>query len=308
MLIAVAILAAFAALLAAARLGALYRSIRLTRQELCEINAGEDSNRQLHSPLPDRELEGLLCEINRALELRQTDRIASARREQELRRQIANVSHDLRTPLTSILGYTALMADAAPGEAAEYLAVIEKRARVLQTLVTSFYDLSRLEAGEYALQIEPVNLYNTLCEIMAAFYRDFTERGFHVIADLEEAPLVVAADRAAVTRVFTNLIQNALRHGETAVTIVQRREGASIVTRVSNDAPAMTGEDLAHVFDRFFTADKMRTGQDTGLGLTIVRQFVERMGHAVSASLEDGVFTVEIRWQDRPLQRQGKRC
>ena len=106
----------------------------------------------------------------------------------------------------------------------------------------------------------------------------------------------VWADSGAVTRIFSNLLTNALRHGEDALAVRLYREGNVIVSAFSNRAADLTAEDAAHVFERFYTADKMRTGQSTGLGLAIVKALAERMGHRVRARWEDGVFTIEVQW------------
>ena len=106
-----------------------------------------------------------------------------------------------------------------------------------------------------------------------------------------------SADAAAVLRVFTNLIRNAMEHGRSRMSILLYQEGDEVVSVFANDAPGLTPEDVEHVFDRFFTADKMRTGQSTGLGLAIVKALVERMGHTVSAELEGDLFRVVVRWQ-----------
>ena len=99
-----------------------------------------------------------------------------------------------------------------------------------------------------------------------------------------------------MTRIFSNLLTNALRHGKGALTIRLYREENTIVSSFSNRADCLTAEDAAHVFERFYTADKMRTGQSTGLGLAIVKALAERMGHTAAARWENGVFTVEVRW------------
>ena len=209
--------------------------------------------------------------MNRLLELRQADRAAYQARERALRQPIANVSHDLRTPLTSILGYLQLLEDPGltEGERREYLAVIAGRARTLQSLITSFYDLSRLEGGEYLLQREKVDLYASLSGLLAAFYNDFTDRGFDMEVELAEGLPQVWADAGAVLRIFTNLIRNALEHGEGRMEIRLYQEGGQVVSRFSNETHALTAEDVPHVFDRFFTSDRMRTGRNTGLGLAI---------------------------------------
>ena len=248
---------------------------------------------------PDEKLEELLAQINGLLEDKERETRVLRSREESLRRQIANVSHDLRTPLTSILGYLQLMGreDISPEEYRHCLEIVEGRAKVLQDLITSFYDLSRIEGGEYPLELQSVDLRRSLEPLLAGFYEDFEQAGFQVTVELMESPPAVSADPGAVTRILTNLIGNALKHGSKTLDIRLYQEGQTLVTSFSNDAPELTQEDLPRVFERFYTADQMRTGQNTGLGLAIVKALSEQMGHTAFAELKDGVFTVGVRWK-----------
>ncbi|WP_346936446.1 HAMP domain-containing sensor histidine kinase [Clostridium sp.] len=273
-------------------------NIRNIKKELRNLRSIK-TNQQLRIVAPNKNIEEMIGEINFILEKSQNDRIAHEKSESELRKQIANISHDLRTPLTSILGYVQLIKDESTSEEEkqEYLDIIEKRSKVLQNLITSFYDLSRLEANEYDLEFKKVNVESLLREIVAAFYNDFIDRGFEVEVDLQEKLPIIVADENAIIRVFTNIFQNALKHGNKTMVISQRQEAGMIISTFSNRVENFTQEDLEHVFDRFFTVDRMRTGQNTGLGLTIVKKLTESMGHEVSASLEDEVFTIEVRFK-----------
>ncbi len=272
-------------------------SLRSAARQLRELEEQGSAGR-VRLAAPNGTAEELLEGVNRLLELRRADRAESREREQELRRQISNISHDLRTPLTSILGYLQLLegADLTPEQRAEYLAVVKSRAQALQSLITSFYDLSRLEGGEFPLEVRPVDLRGTLAQLLAAFYGDFTDAGFQVEVDLPENLPAVRADPGGALRVFTNLLRNALDHGAGTMEVRAWQEGGRVVTAVTNAAPGLTEEDVGHVFDRFFTADKMRTGRNTGLGLAIVKSLGEQMGAAVRAELEGGRFTVRMDW------------
>ena len=271
----------------------LHRAARLMREQMAD-----ETTVRLALPCPSAGAEELLACLNQLLELRQEERALYRRKEQELRRQIANVSHDLRTPLTSILGYLQLLEGEGlpPEKRREYFQVIEGRARTLQVFIATFYDLSRIEGGELPLEREKVDLGRVLSDQLAAAYEQIEESGLAMEVDVAPDLPPVWADGGAVTRIFSNLLTNALRHGEDALTVRLYREGNVIVSAFSNRAKDLTAEDAAHVFERFYTADKMRTGQSTGLGLAIVKALAERMGHAACARWEDGVFTIEVRW------------
>ena len=271
----------------------LHRAARRMREQMAD-----ETTARLSLPCPSAGAEELLVCLNELLELRQEERAVYHRKEQELRQQIANVSHDLRTPLTSILGYLQLLEGEglSPGKRVEYLSVIEGRARTLQTFIAAFYDLSRIEGGELPLERDKVDLGRALSDQLAAAYEQIEESGLVREVDIAPDMPPVWADGGAVTRIFSNLLTNALRHGEDTLAVKLYREGNAVVSAFSNRADGLTAEDAAHVFERFYTADKMRTGQSTGLGLAIVKALAERMGHTVAARWEDGVFTVEVRW------------
>lgn len=273
------------------RLYALERDIRSCARQL------RSGRPRVSMAAPNAAAEELLTAINALLDLREQEEGDYRRQERAIRQQIANISHDLRTPLTSILGYLQLLEGEGltTEERREYLAIVQGRAKALQSMIVSFYDLSRLEGGEYPLSRERVDLYHMLSELVAEFYNDF--EGFDMTVELREGLPSVTADPAGVLRVFTNLIRNAMEHGRSRMSILLYQEGDEVVSVFANDAPGLTSEDVEHVFDRFFTADKMRTGQSTGLGLAIVKALVERMGHTVSAELEGDLFRVVVRWQ-----------
>lgn len=296
-IVAIAALSVLCAALAL-RLYSAEKSLRgLTRQLREREVAGASVRLRLEAP--NRAAEELLATVNALLERQERESADYRRQEAAIRQQIANVSHDLRTPLTSILGYLQLLEGdtLTPEERREYLHVVQSRAVSLQSLITGFYDLSRLEGGEYPLTREPVDLYLILSRLAAEFYNDFAERGFTVAVELAEGLPPVMGDPSGILRVFTNLIRNALEHGEKRLEIRLSREGDQLSASVANDAAPLTQEDLSHIFDRFYTADKMRTGRSTGLGLAIVKTLAQRMGCAVRADYRDGTFRVTVGWK-----------
>ncbi|MCI8478026.1 MAG: HAMP domain-containing histidine kinase [Oscillospiraceae bacterium] len=253
---------------------------------------------RLRMETPNRSAEILIAAVNTLLEDQAKEETQHHNRERDLRRQIANVSHDLRTPLTSILGYLQLLEDddLFQEERQNYLGVVKSRAKALQSLITSFYDLSRLESGEFPLIREPVDLEKVLSGLLAAFYDDLTHAGFEVQVELAPALPPIYGDSNAVLRIFTNLIRNTLDHGSGLLEIRLFQEDGHVVSSFANDAGGMTDAEIVHVFDRFFTTDKVRTGRNTGLGLAIVKALADQMGCRAEALLEEGRFLIRIVW------------
>lgn len=289
------------ALLCAALIGYLVTLVRGMRRAGAQIKEQMEnrSTARVLAPCSNAAAGELFQSINKLMERRLVEGVVYRRKEQDLRRQIANVSHDLRTPLTSILGYLQLLEqeDLPEEKRREYLAVVESRARTLQTLVTAFYDLSRVEGGEWKLEREQVDLSRELSDQLAASYEQLEKTGIRVTVDMEPGLPPVWGDRNAVVRVFSNLLTNALKHGSDHLSVSVRRERDRVISAFSNGAPNMTDEDVDHVFERFYTADRMRTGQNTGLGMAIVKALLEQMGHEVSADLQNGEFTVSVSWK-----------
>ena len=298
MLIAAVVLLALAVIALTGYLFTLERGLRRAKAQM-EQHFQNATTARLNIPCPNDAAEELFAAVNRLLDLRQEENAAYHRKERELRRQIANVSHDLRTPLTSILGYLQLLEqeELSPEKRREYFHIVEGRARTLQTFIASFYDLSRIEGGELPLEREKVDLARALSDQLAAAYAQIEEAGLDMEVDVADSLPPVWADSGAVARIFSNLLTNALRHGSGTLSVRLYREDGVLVSSFSNRAENMTAEDADHVFERFYTADKMRTGQSTGLGLAIVKALAERMGHTAAARWEDGRFTVLVRWR-----------
>lgn len=279
---------------------AIRKQLSDVTNQLNRINES-DTNSKLLVSCPDRKVQGLALEINKTLEEKKKTEVKYKRMDTELRQAIANISHDLRTPLTSIIGYMQLMddSDLSGEERKQYITIVDKRAKDLQVLITSFYDLSRLEANEYKFELKSINITNMILEIIASFYNEFISKGIEPVINIDEKAVMIIADENAATRVFSNLIQNMIKYGEKSVEISLKQHKNSVETILTNYAPGLTEEDVKHLFERSFTADRNRTGNSTGLGLAITKQLVEQMGHKVSASFAEGKLSITVEWMRR---------
>lgn len=265
--------------------------------ELKKLNR-EGKIEKLRLSLPNKNIENLVVEINTLIDDKRKIENIYKEKDMELREAIANMSHDLRTPLTSIMGYVYLLNDDKldKEERKEYLKIIEKRSLVLNDLITNFYGLSRIQADQYEIKFEPVNLELVLGEIIAAFYETLDYKFGEPEINIEEGLGPVLGDKQALNRIFTNLIENIIKHGEGEVKISLKKKNKYIVMEFSNKAEELESKDVNRIFEKFFTKDRMRTGQNTGLGLAIVKLLVEKQGQKIEAEKVGNRLVINIIW------------
>ena len=249
----------------------------------------------------DKDVENLVENINLIFDSRQKVVAEKKKKEEELRASISNMSHDLRTPLTSIMGYIQMIKSekASDDDKKEYMDIVEKRTRSLQQLITSFYDLSRIEGNEYNFKYAKINLNSILCENIALFYNDFINNNIEPIIEIEEGIKEIISDEGAITRIFSNLIGNMIKHGKNFVKITLKQENDVIITEFINKATNLTEENVDKLFDRFYTADNSRSDKNTGLGLYITRILVEKLGHNIKANLKEDNLVISIAWNKK---------
>lgn len=247
----------------------------------------------------DKDVENLVQNINLIFDSKQKVVAEKKKNEEELRASISNMSHDLRTPLTSIMGYLQMIRSekASETDKKEYMDIVEKRTKSLQQLISSFYDLSRIEGNEYNFNYKKVNLSNVLCENIALFYNDFINNNIEPVIEIEEGIKEIISDDGAITRIFSNLLGNMIKHGENFVKITLRQENDVIITEFINKATGLTQGNVDKLFDRFYTVDNSRSDKNTGLGLYITRILVEKLGHNIKANLKGDNLVISITWK-----------
>ncbi len=278
----------------------LRRALSSTRKQMEEIEEHPETNRQIKAFTTNHEMEKLLSKINYVYQARQQERIAYQRKETQIRREIENISHDLRTPLTSIIGYVDLIQDAKTKETErqDYLRVIKKRAKVLQSFIQNFYELSRIEGDNYPLILEVINVQSILSEVAVAYYNEFANKEIQVAVELEEKSCFIIADKIQLNRVFNNLIQNALKYSQSQFVIKQYIQNGKCIIRFQNEKNLMKEDELNHIFERFYTCDLSRNNnKSTGLGLTISKILVEKMKGSIEARLDGDFFVIELCWK-----------
>lgn len=264
-----------------------------------EISNNLDEYVNIKTKSVDKDVENLVQNINLIFDSKQKVVAEKKKKEEELRASISNMSHDLRTPLTSIMGYLQMIKSEKSSEAdkKEYIDIVEKRTKSLQKLISSFYDLSRIEGNEYNFNYKKVNLSNVLCENIAVFYNDFINNNIEPVIEIEEGIKEIISDEGAITRIFSNLIGNMIKHGENYVKISLKQENDIIITEFTNKATGLTQENLDKLFDRFYTVDNSRSDRNTGLGLYITKVLVKKLGYNITAKLENENLKIKILWK-----------
>lgn len=263
-----------------------------------QITENVDEYANIKTKSVDKDIENLVESINLIFDSRQKIVAEKNKNEEKIRESVSNMSHDLRTPLTSIMGYLQMIKSEKSSEADknEYMDIVEKRTKSLQQLISSFYDLSRMEGNEYNFNYKKVNLSSILCENIAVFYNDFRNNNIEPIIEIDENVEDIISDDGAINRIFSNLITNMIKHGENFVKITLRQENDVIITEFINKATRLTQENVDKLFDRFYTVDNSRSDKNTGLGLYITRIMVEKLGHSISSKIDNGYLIIEIIW------------
>lgn len=272
------------------------REFRRINKQIIE-NLDEYAN--IKTKFVDKDIENLVASINLIFDSRQKIVAEKNKNEEKIREGISNMSHDLRTPLTSIMGYLQMIKSEKSSEAdkKEYMDIVEKRTKSLQQLISSFYDLSRMEGNEYNFNYKKVNLSSILCENIAVFYNDFRNNNIEPIIEIDENVKDIISDDGAINRIFSNLITNMIKHGESFVKITLKQENDMIITEFTNKATGLTAENVDKLFDRFYTVDNSRSNRNTGLGLYITKILVEKLGYNIIAQLDNEILKIKIIWK-----------
>lgn len=297
MLVVVIVLLSAAVVWLGAKLVQQRRALRAAAQQL-KARAETGSTARLLLTGPDGGAETLLGEVNTLMEGWERERADLRSREATLREQIASLSHDLRTPLTAIQGYCQLLQkEERPEERATYLAVLEERTAFLQGLINDFYELSRLESGKMVLDWEPVSLTDAVASVLADHYEALESKNFEVEVDLPGDLPCALGDGEAVRRMIQNLMRNTLEHGSGTLRVSAEARDGRATLRWENGGASIDGDEVSRVFDRYYTSDKARTGQNMGLGLAITKALADEMGAGIHAELNGNNFAVCIDWK-----------
>ena len=213
--------------------------------------------------------------------------------QEQKQKMLADISHDLKTPITVIQGYVDAMKDGliSKDEQKKYLDIISHKTQMLSELINTFSDYSRLEHPDYQPEMTQGDLVEYFREYVAQKYEELTIAGDFVEVDIQSSPVVMPFDHMQLKRVFENIGANTLKYTEKGTTLSfsihekQENQGRSVVLEIGDDGPGIPDGLREHVFDPFVTGDEARTrGKGTGLGMAIAKEIVSMHGGTICLS------------------------
>ena len=254
-----------------------------------------DSNMLIHREFGLGGIGMLSDRLNDLLELRRKEKQYYQEKETLIADTYTNLSHDIRTPLTSLDGYFQLMeACENVEEQRRYLNIIHERIHSLNEMLEELFMFTKLKNESYRLELTSCCINRILKETVFSYYDDWVRREIQPDIQITEEQLYIDGNKQGLSRIIQNVIKNGLDHGEKKIRIVLKREQNQAVLRISNQVTASEKIDIEHVFDRFYKADAARSKTSTGLGLSIAREFVRRMNGEIGAKIEENEFIVEM--------------
>ena len=269
--------------------------LRKSAQEIAEAfreRLTADTNTLIDISTRDPYMRKLAADINVQLRLLRQQQHKYLTGDRELKEAVTNISHDLRTPLTAICGYLDLLDNEDKSEnTSRYLSLIGNRVEAMKQLTEELFRYSVILSTR-DIVLEPVCVNGVLEESIAAFYGALTSRDIQPEIHITENRIERQLNREALGRVFSNILNNALKYSDGDLFITLQDDGEIIF---SNTASSLNGVQVGKLFDRFFTVEAARNSN--GLGLAISKTLVEQMGGSISAELTNNKLIIYIRFQ-----------
>ena len=257
----------------------------------------QNSNIILTTDLTDKDLSNLINNINATLIKYNNIKNEFENKNKNLERMIINISHDLRTPLTSALGYIDIIQkESLEEEKSKNLKIIEERLKRLADLINSFFEFSKIISNNEFIKYEKVNLVAILEKTISNHYEDFSKENRVINFKTTKRKIFIHSNEMMLERIFDNLIRNAYKHSESDLDI-SIKVANSIQITFSNDL-LYNNLDIKKIFNEFYTVDISRTKGNNGLGLAIVKEFVEQLNGIIKAKKDNHKLTFIINFQN----------
>lgn len=256
-----------------------------------------DSNMKISTDIQSGKLGRLTEVLNELLDTYRKKHQKYLEKEQTISDMYTNLSHDIRTPLTSLDGYFQLLENNPdPKEQKYYISIIQERITSLKDMLEELFTFTRLKSDSYKLKMELCDLNRVLKNTLLSYYENWIGNGITPVFELPEHPLFIKGDILALKHIIQNIIKNGIDHGEKQLSISLKNADSHAILIFKNEVQDPSQIDVSQVFERFYKADEARSRNSTGLGLSIAKELVLRMKGSIRASTDKNWFCIEIRF------------
>ncbi|MCR4942872.1 MAG: HAMP domain-containing histidine kinase [Clostridium sp.] len=242
----------------------------------------------------DKDIEILASEINEYFEVYKIAKHNNKVFENKIRDLISNISHDLRTPLTIIMGNIKLIKQKEI-EPIEGIQAIERKAEFMKDMVNDLFEL--IFAIDKEIELEPINIVPIVQEEILSFYEQVKMKNIDMNVLIDGEVLILEGEKSSFKRIIQNLISNSLKYGEDYIKVKVFKENDIVKLIVSNKCPNVTLKDINLIFDRFYMIDKETSNTGTGLGLAIVKSLVTRLKGDIRAEYVSDELSIICEWK-----------
>ena len=254
-----------------------------------------DYDRQLRVTLNDRDIEELAKELNLNLDHQKELKLKEESAKKQLEQSVADIAHDLRTPLTVIKGNLQMLAsEKLSEEGRQYLDVSSRKAETLKNMVDEFFEMSVLESDTQPVKLKQTDIVAFMAQFIIDHETLIRDKGLTPDIDLPEKSVFIEANEELLGRVFSNLLANICKYAKESFKISVSAKDGKVV--ISNKIASSEDIDVAHIFDRTYRADKARREGGAGLGLYIAKLLMEKQRGSISAKIAEGRIIFELAW------------
>ena len=268
--------------------------LRRIKKEL-DLVLSRKTNGLVHTEFTSKEIHDLVKCINNHLTELKSKESRLERKNTNFVKMMRNVSHDLRTPLTSSLGYVSLILDSniTEQEKIKNLKIVEERLKRLSELIDSFFEFSKILSNNQIIELDEINLIAIIEKAISNHYEDFSKDNRMINLKKNKRKINIKSNEIMLVRVFDNLIRNAYKHSNDNLDIEVNQTNGKTTIRFINSL-LYKELDVDRIFDEFYTVDISRTRGNTGLGLAIAKEFVEQLKGKIKANKKNNKLIITI--------------
>lgn len=284
----------------------LYITLRYDVKQLrkqVEYANQEQSQFLFYTTSTDKNMQALIVACNEMRNTYHQECVQYHQMDQDFKDLITNISHDIRTPLTSINGYIQLLEECEnKADQERYYRILHQRLDYLKELLEELFLYTKLVNRKIAFQIEPVCLYDVLCETLVQFHTQFVNQQMELSLTIANERAMAECDSIYLRRILNNLCMNVVRHGKNQLSIHQDIVQEQVVLSFANEV-VNEEIDVDSLFQRFYTGDISRNNQNSGLGLAIVKELVDSMDGSVVAQMKQHRLIITLTFPLHPKHR-----